>query len=263
MRYLLCLLLLCSAASAAPFEWVPASDTQWARLDLARPVGNRQVGCYDSETELYTPLNAGEWGASEDIPEGMELPAGCKRPCRPRHPTGVVWSKTPKDEHVYLRGKEISKEDAMIMLGAPNKVPDDKDKPRITVIGSKEKCAGPLSIAKKHAEFISEEYRPEFWAIQRQGFKTSVDPTIYIQDPKGGTYRRLDGYKGDTEFETVINDVLGRKIGPQPNNDPKKDPGWKRFLPSFPDLTTDVPWIAIGVIVVLLTVAIIRRKEKL
>lgn len=266
---LLCMFLVCGVAGAEPrrYEWVQTENVdQWALMDYARPFAQRQVGVYEVSRGEYSPLVNDKWMKPEEPPAGAGLPPGCAQRALP---TGVMASKIPSGDHVYHNGKEISKEEALALLAGNkalhsiegDKIPDDSKKIRVNVIGTVQGCAAPVTAAKKHAEFAVTEYRPEAWMINRQGFYYPADPTIYIQQPDGTVIRRLDGWQGDELFDKVLQEVVGRKIGPNPAYEPAKDEGWfkKNILPV---LQGDIPWIPVVVVAGLLGYALWSRRKK-
>lgn len=267
----LCLLALCvpagNAEPAGRYCWVSAPPDQWALLDLARPQGQRQIGSWDIDSGTYTPLLFDKWLAPEEPPAGAGLPPGCKRR---NPPTGVMMSKITGGDLVLRGGKEISKKKALELLGSPpvqhqgdKKVPDDKNKIRINIIGSKAATALPMAVAARHPDLVSVAYDPSAWMIQRQGFLVKSDPTVYIQAPDGAVLRRLEGYQGDAAFETVLQEV-SRKIAPVPNYDGAKDEGWlPRLRPLIPSLSGGLPWIPLAIIGAGLAYCLWSRRKKI
>lgn len=279
---LVCCFFFClpTSTQAARYVWQQADARTLALLDYDQPAGTRHVGSYDIPSGVYLPFTDGQWGKPSPLP--AQLPEGVIPPRKPQpkpedKPTGVIIAKVPQGEGVWKNGVEIDRQKALDMLGAPrrrvaddDRIPDDQKHIRVSVIGSKEKCAGPVAVAKQHKDLVTADYRPDAWMIQRQGFVCKNDPTIYIQDAKGAVLRRLDGYEGDTAFESVLEDVE-RKIGPDPIYDPSKDEGWTPRLPKLPKLpripklpsSEDLPWMPAAVATVLTAWAFLKKSVKL
>jgi hypothetical protein len=134
----------------------------------------------------------------------------------------------------YCRnGREVSRREA---LDAVSRVPDDRHRPRLTVIGPPQERQRVLDdwsshpALKQFAEgFVARGYSPDHWHVSRYGFATDGKPTIYVQDPDGAVLLRRDRYDGPEEFAQTL-----RRL--RPDYDPKNDPqtrllAWRGKLP--------------------------------
>lgn len=262
MRWLTSLLcvFVFSVSAFAAYWWVPTTQPgEYALYQDGRQIGNFKDGDY------FALVGDEFCKQPSDCP--AQLPPGCKE--RQKLPTGVVWDKVPSGQNYFRGNRAIEREDAMRMFNkefGDKQVPDDKGKRRVTIIGSKEKCRGPLAVAQAYPEFVAVDYRPDDWAVKRQGFVVDSDPTIYVQDPPtkehpgGHVVRFLHGdYLGDVAFKAALDEVVGRKIGPA-LFDPKKADGWFKNI-KLPGLGGDL-WMPVAVLACLAGYAVLKRKVK-
>lgn len=265
----LCLLAVAAVpaiAQANRYSWapaVPAGTGQWALF-----LDGQHVGTYDPDTGIYWPRDpqTEEWGhvaGVNDIPEDAGMPPGVVANY------GVRRSKFSSKERYSLNGSEVSREtvvERLLQTDEPiggKQIPDDGSLPRITVAGSKDRIAPVLAaLAKWKDRYVISDYRPDAWQLTRQGFLTSSDPTIYVQDASGTVLRRLDGYSGDqAALDKVLEecvDLASRR--PKPYN-PHNDEGWqRRVLPFLSGGKGTL--ILVGLAAALLIVPFALRKHK-
>ncbi len=131
-------------------------------------------------------------------------------------------------------------------------LPDDKDKPRLTAIGTAEDCAKVAADVAGDKDVVFQQFRPDDWQVKGSGFVTDGKPMIYLQAPDGKVLHRQDAYdKGRLDV------ALAAIRKPDPHYDPKKDPD----LSKPADAPLGVPlwaWLAGGAAAVVVVVA--RRK---
>jgi len=130
-------------------------------------------------------------------------------------------------ERVTVYGRQIDVAEAIRML--------DTNKPRLTVIGSKEALErvkrdlqGPLKDLAK--DFLIQYYEPSNWAVRDAGFKTDGNPTIYVQAPDGRVLHRQDDYKDGADG---LRKVLTAIRKPDPNYKPERDPDLRKGGESY------------------------------
>lgn len=115
------------------------------------------------------------------------------------------------------------------------RVPDDRDKPKLTVIGSPDavksvmddvKGTGPLS--KLAAEFHVQKYAPNSPYVQGMGFAAG-NPAIYVQVGSKVVHKQLDYSGGEDKLvEAIWKSGAVRK--PDPNYKPDADPDLRKPL---------------------------------
>jgi len=142
--------------------------------------------------------------------------------------------------------KEIGRQEAIEII--TKGLPEDRQKLRVTVIGSESACQQVVNDLKTSpallpysSNVLIQDYRPGEWALNC-GFLATVDPTIYVQKPpdqagRGKVLHRQDGYDGPEKLAVAL-----RKADPSYN--PANDPDLRRpnsILPSF-DLSNVPPW---------------------
>ena len=134
-------------------------------------------------------------------------------------------------------------------------VPEDKDKPRLTVIGVEAdvgpvmaltKGSGPL--ARLASEFHVQSYAPDSPYVSGLGFAQGK-PAIYVQTATGRVlHRQTDFAGGEAALVTAI-ERSGALRKPDPAYQPAKDPDHRQVSPSLAslDLETSLPWLALGI----------------
>lgn len=163
---------------------------------------------------------------------------------------GMDASKIGKEPKYWINGKEVSRREAM---AAVQKVPDDRHKLSLTIIGSVDDRKRVLQELDKLGELralvVVQAYNPDDPMIKLFGFVTSGKPTIYLQRSDGVVLHRQDIFNEVEELATAI-----RKADPA--YDPKKDPDLtKKPNPSplsLPDLSKIPPaYVVIGIVIVI------------
>lgn len=105
---------------------------------------------------------------------------------------------------------------------------EDQNKIRITIIGKKEdreRAVRDLNTFNEYKDyFLLQEYDPDNWAVERYGFVTSGQPTIYIQTPDGIVLHRQDDYNGIDDWKKIFEKIRIK----DPNYDPTKDPDLRK-----------------------------------
>src|SRR5262249_15178302 len=129
---------------------------------------------------------------------------------------------------------EVSRREA---LQAVSRVPDDRHRRRLTVIGTSDDRKRVLDDWSAHPalrafreDFLVKGYAPDHWHVARYGFATDGRPTIYVQDRGGAVLLRRDRYDGPEELATTL-----RRL--RPDYEPKNDPQ-RRLIP----WRGKVPW---------------------
>jgi hypothetical protein len=224
-----------SAAVAVPYEWRVIDADQVALYS-----GGYQRGVWIKKRQCYRELLPdGNWGADqpeapitppeshlEKVIEQKELNFGLDRS---RIDTGV--------EKFWLGGVEVSKKQAYSALeGKGTDLIDDRQKLRLTVIGTKAECQAVVKDLEDHPSLhafadilLVQSYRPDSWAVKDIGLLPG-SPRIVVQsgpDAKGvGKVLHSQGdYDGGA---AALADALRRV---RPDYDPKKDAD-KRKIPN-------------------------------
>jgi hypothetical protein len=243
--------LALAGPARAQYEWRAFADDI---NQVALYHEGRQIGAYHLVKDYYRPLD----------PATLEWGQRCPPPIAPpRRNFGLIQDKIREGDHYRLNGREVSKEQIQQALGDAEgrQVPDDSRKLRITIIGDPNyRSAVAADLARHPAlapwkdRIVAVGYAPDHWAITRQGFHATGQPTIYIQGPDGAVLHRQDDYQGGA---AALAEVL-RKLDPnyKPANDRDRRKvdlsGW--LLPRIP---WSVPAVLFGAVVLFV---FLRRK---
>lgn len=159
--------------------------------------------------------------------------------------SGVEKDKMPKDagkqgQGITRNGKPITYQEAMELLGGKkDKLPDDKDLLRVTVIGPEAARKQVTDDIKNHAalapwkgRILVQSYDPADPLIQGMGFAPG-NPAIYCQTPAGQVIHRQEEYRGAEKLAEALRRA-------DPAYDPKKDPDMNK-APVLPWL--DWEWL--------------------
>lgn len=133
-------------------------------------------------------------------------------------------------------GKAVTRAEA---LDAVARVPDDRQRRRLTVIGPADLRKRVLDDWAAHPalkpfadEYVVRGYAPDHWHVARYGFVTDGRPTIYVQEAGGGVLLRRDRYDGPDDLSAAL-----RRL--RPDYSPKNDPRSR-----LSGLSSKVPWSA-------------------
>lgn len=192
----LALLLLCGQ----DYEWKPIPN---APNEIGLWSGGKQIGSLCKENLRYFALEAGsfvEAPVPAPIPEEL-LKSRFEQLAAKGGNFGVDLDKIGNQERFDFCGEEISKSQAMQLIGASDGFPDDSAKLRLTIIGStseRSKARKSLESKEEFKDFSKDlhiqTYDPNSWAIKGRGFKTLGPLTYYLQEPNGKVL-----YQGDSE----------------------------------------------------------------
>ena len=245
---------LSSAAVAAPYEW-KVIDANQAALYSA----GKQLGVWIMARQCYRELLPdGNWSADQELSpfpppeshlvkviEQIEQNFGLDRS---RLDRGV--------EKFWLGGREVTRKQAYTALsGAGKDLIDDREKLRLTVIGTAAECQAVVKDLESNPALsvfadtlLVQSYRPDNWAVKDSGLLPG-SPRIVVQggpDAKGsGKVLHSQGdYNGGA---TALADALRRV---RPDYDPNKDID-KRKVPAKP-ASPDAGNSTIALIVMLL-----------
>ena len=228
---------LSSAAVAAPYEWRVIDPNQVALYSAGK-----QIGVWIMARQCYRELLPdGNWSADQELSpfpppeshlvkviEQIEQNFGLDRS---RLDRGV--------EHFWLGGREVTRKQAYTALsGAGKDLIDDREKLRLTVIGTAAECQAVVKDLESNPALsvfadtlLVQAYRPDNWAMKDIGFAPGT-PRIVVQggpDFRGaGKVLHSQGdYNGGAQ---ALADALRRV---RPDYDPNKDVD-KRKTPAKP-----------------------------
>ncbi|HLW66153.1 MAG TPA: hypothetical protein VKS79_12650 [Gemmataceae bacterium] len=181
----------------------------------------RQAGGYDVERDEWRSFDADKNDWSE--PQAL-FPRRCVGAAGEVVANfGIMQTKlNGSASHHSINGRSVTEEDALAAL--QGKLTDDSQKLRLTIIGPDDKRRAVLadwnanpSLRALKDKVLVQGYDPGHWAVANSGFRTSGQPTIYLQAPDGKVLHRQDEYRGPDKLAEAI-----RKADPnyQPNNDP-------------------------------------------
>lgn len=226
-----------SAAVAAPYEW-RIIDANQAALYSA----GKQLGVWIMARQCYRELLPdGNWSSDQELSpfpppeshlikviEQQEQNFGLDRS---RLDMGV--------EKFWLGGREVTRKQAYTALsGAGKDLIDDREKLRLTVIGTASECKAVIADLETNPALsvfadtlLVQAYRPDNWAVKELGFLPG-SPRIMVQggpDFRGaGKVLHSQGdYEGGAQ---ALADALRRV---RPDYDPNKDID-KRKTPAKP-----------------------------
>ena len=232
---------LSSAAVAAPYEW-KVIDANQAALYSA----GKQLGVWIMARQCYRELLPdGNWSADQELSpfpppeshlvkviEQIEQNFGLDRS---RLDRGV--------EKFWLGGREVTRKQAYTALsGAGKDLIDDREKLRLTVIGTAAECQAVVKDLESNPALsvfadtlLVQSYRPDNWAMKDIGFAPGT-PRIVVQggpDFRGaGKVLHSQGdYNGGAQ---ALADALRRV---RPDYDPNKDRDQRKTpaKPTAPD----------------------------
>ena len=230
-----------SAAVAAPYEWRVIDPNQAALYSAGK-----QLGVWIMARQCYRELLPdGNWSADQELSpfpppeshlvkviEQIEQNFGLDRS---RLDRGV--------EKFWLGGREVTRKQAYTALsGAGKDLIDDREKLRLTVIGTAAECAAVTKDLESNPALsvfadtlLVQAYRPDNWAMKDIGFAPGT-PRIMVQggpDFRGaGKVLHSQGdYNGGAQ---ALADALRRV---RPDYDPNKDRDQRKApaKPAAPD----------------------------
>jgi hypothetical protein len=192
-------------------------------------VDGRQFGGYDAERDQwrdYDPIS-GVW--SEPRPLFPKQNSSSS----PVEDFGVMRDRLAgNDERHSLNGDAVSAREA---LAAIDRLEDDSEKLRLTIIGSQAERQAVLKDFESNADLVAlrdrlliQSYPADHWAVANVGFVRSGHPTIYLQSRDGTVRHRQGEYRGPEKLAEAI-----RRADPhyRPQNDP--DLNRPNLLPHF------------------------------
>lgn len=213
---------------------------------------SHQVGGYCTKGQHYRPYDAelNTWGDVAPCP--VALPGGVRKRVEN---FGVQLDKldaTAKYKlHTQHGVREVTVQEAgkLVQEG----LPEDAEKPRITVIGTDSERKPVLDDLQKTPDLTKDcvirGYKPDHWAIQGCGYQTDGHPTIYMQAPTGTVLHRQDDYQGGAQ--PTIEALRKAKK----NYDPKKDRDMRKqsslpmsiqWAPLFHAITAGLSGVLLG-----------------
>lgn len=248
-----------SPALAQVYQWRQLPDDAGV---LALLQDGRQVGVYYVLEDVYRArLANGAWSPPM---------TSCVLPIKPpKRNFGVAENHLHLGSHYSLNGRTVERnviEQVLQESGVKprqvedQKIPDDSRKQRLTVIGPRAQTEPVLRDfqSSEHLrpfkdKFLVTAYEPSHWSIQRQGFRTTGQPTIYVQDVDGTVLHRQDDYEGGAE-------ALARALRQiDPEYRPEKDKDRRKIFPLL-KLPT-LPWGLLAVLGLAAMVLVLYRKK--
>jgi len=226
-----------SAAVAAPYEW-RIIDANQAALYSA----GKQLGVWIMARQCYRELLPdGNWSADQELsPFAPPASHTVKVIEQQEQNFGLDRSRLDRGvEHFWLGGREVTRKQAYSAIEGKGKdLIDDREKLRLTVIGTASECKAVIADLESNPALsvfadtlLVQAYRPDNWAVRELGFLPG-SPRIMVQggpDFRGaGKVLHSQGdYNGGAQ---ALADALRRV---RPDYDPNKDVD-KRKVPAKP-----------------------------
>jgi hypothetical protein len=245
---------LSNAAVAAPYEWRVIDANQAA---LYR--GTVQQGVWIMARQCYRELLPdGNWSSDQELSPFPPPESHLVKVIEQQEQNfGLDRSRLDRGvEKFWLGGREVTRKQAYTALsGAGKDLIDDREKLRLTVIGTAAECQAVVKDLESNPALsvfadtlLVQSYRPDNWAVKELGFLPG-SPRIMVQggpDFRGaGKVLHSQGdYQGGPQ---ALADALRRV---RPDYDPNKDLD-KRKTPAKP-ATPDAGNSTIALIVMLL-----------
>ncbi|HEV3143032.1 MAG TPA: hypothetical protein VGZ47_04015 [Gemmataceae bacterium] len=214
-----------SCPAPVRIEWRFREDeTQRAYLFL----DGRQAGGYDVERDEWRGFDPERNAWSEAQALFPRRLVGAAADAVPNF--GIMQAKLNGTiAHHSINGRSVSEADALAAL--QGKLTDDSQKLRLTIIGPENQRHAVLadlesspSLAPLKDKVLVQSYDPKHWAVVNTGFRTTGQPTIYLQSADGKVLHRQDEYRGPEKLAEAI-----RKA--DPNYQPDKDPDLNKTNP--------------------------------
>jgi hypothetical protein len=233
-------------ARAAPaygwYSW--PGDSTHLYLYYGGPNG-QQVGGYDITHDLYRPLVD---RANNIWADACEPPAPLPAQYRQQHRRNTASDAVPNfgvyrdreavgDDRIRLTTpagtRDVSKGEAMKLV--KDGIPDDANKPRLTIVGSEAERSQVLKdldgFAALKAAVNLWPVPPDHWSLfsnttGKPMFVVAGHPTIYVQRPDGSVLHRQDNYGGPQDLQAIAELVSGKQqpIQAVRDNEGKYDP---------------------------------------
>jgi hypothetical protein len=208
------------------YEWRQHQDDPGRRYLYA---DGKLIGGYDVADQYYRPYDAATdtWGTTLRL--AHNTPTGSQQFF------GVDNSKLSGQDTYTVHNEDgcrhVSRQEAHKIVG--QKLQDDSNKLRITIIGDEKVCRLALADLQALVKDIDDwaivrSYPPGHWALQ-PGFVQSGSPTIYCQAPSGKVLHRQDDYQGGCE------EAAGALRKAKNSYDAKKDPDLRKSQVQPPD----------------------------
>lgn len=230
-----------SDAVALPYEWRVIDENQVALYQ-----GNKQVGVWIMARQCYRELLPdGNWSADQKLAPFLPLPSHVISQVeqsvlnfgvdRNRLDSGV--------EKFWLGGREVTRKQAYFALeGKGRDLIDDREKLRLTVIGSLSECKAVISDIESNPALsvfadtlLIQSYRPDNWAVKDIGFAPGTPRIVVQSGPDSRGAGKVLHSQGDYEGgAAALADALRRV---RPDYDPNKDKDQRKApaKPSEPD----------------------------
>jgi hypothetical protein len=240
----------------APYEWLTHPNTP-DQLNLYR--GGKQVGALSEG--IYRPIVYGVWGPPSQPPIPPPPPGTGGRAPAGDHPTGVVEAKVGQaGPRYWYQGHPITKAEARNSVGDQSRLVDDRQRPRITAIGTADqrKPMDDYMAALPPADRGKVLYwsvPPDHWSVKDTGWKLDGGPTIYVTapSPDGGKTAKVLWREDGPQFSA------GALLAKAKEYDHRKDPGPKS-LAEF-GAVPPVVWLLAVVIVLVIFVRMLAAQS--
>ena len=245
---------LSSAAVAAPYEWRAIDANQ-----IALYSAGKQLGVWIKARQCYRELLPdGNWSADQELSPFAPPETHLVKVIEQQEQNfGLDRSRLDRGvEKFWLGGREVTRKQAYSAIEGKGKdLIDDREKLRLTVIGTASECKAVIQDLESNPALsvfadtlLVQSYRADNWAMKDIGFAPGT-PRIVVQ---GGPDSRGAGKvlhsQGDYEGgANALADALRRV---RPDYDPNKDID-KRKAPAKPT-TPDTGNSTIALIVMLL-----------
>ena len=232
---------LSSAAVAAPYEWRAIDANQ-----IALYSAGKQVGVWIMARQCYRELLPdGNWSADQELSPFPPPESHLVKVIEQQEQNfGLDRSRLDRGvEKFWLGGREVTRKQAYTALsGAGKDLIDDREKLRLTVIGTAAECQAVVKDLESNPALsvfadtlLVQAYRPDNWAVKDSGLLPG-SPRIVVQggpDAKGsGKVLHSQGdYNGGAQ---ALADALRRV---RPDYDPNKDRDQRKTpaKPAAPD----------------------------
>ena len=179
------------------FNWVPTDDNR----QVALYQDNVQVGVFKVPERIYLALDSkGEFKESA-LPTPVPEKYLNLFPIKKILNYGIDLSELKgRPESYYHNGRAITKESALLLMGAQN-IPDDSEFLRLTIIGPdaiRKMIRDDLlndPVLKDFKSFtIVQDYPSSHWAVNGIGFELNGEVAIYVQSPDGTVLHKQNDY---------------------------------------------------------------------
>jgi len=239
---------------AAKLEWKPVPEDP---DQVALMLGTVQLGNYDYSSNVYRPLERGQWGQKSKPPIAVPVrqkksPCGktgcdCGCPdgtCRcateqapaPDLPDwmtqGVTKENIAHREKVTICGREVTKDAALEAITASSSsLPEDAGKPFLVMVGDAATLAKVQADAAPLTGFRQKFYPPDAPMIKDRDGKILYTPGLWFTRADGTVLSYTATYPGLEKMTAASVEALRRA---DPNFDPSKAPDLTKPPPPPP-----------------------------